>query len=70
MFYLGSIQAREVLYDVLSDSVKKGEMTEAMAVEVVKNALFGNANRVYALGLEPRNDDGIAHGITRITTLD
>jgi hypothetical protein len=53
VFYLGSIQAREVLYDVLSDSVKKGEITEAIAVEVVKNVLFGNANGVYALGLEP-----------------
>ena len=53
VFFLGSLQARETLYDVLSEFVKKGEMTEGKAVEVVKGALFGNANRVYALGLEP-----------------
>jgi len=53
VFYLGSVQARETLYDVLSDSVQRGELTEGRAVEVVKNVLFGNANRVYELGLDP-----------------
>jgi len=53
VFYLGSLQARETLYDVLSESVKKGELTESRAVEVVKGALFENANRIYSLGLEP-----------------
>lgn len=53
VFYLGSLQARETLYDVLSEFVKRGEMSEGRAVDVVKGALFGNANRIYALGLEP-----------------
>jgi hypothetical protein len=33
--------------------VRRKEMTEKSAIEVVKAALFGNANRIYALGLEP-----------------
>lgn len=53
VFYLSSLQARETLYDVLSDFVKRGEMSEERAVDVVKGALFWNANRIYALGLEP-----------------
>jgi hypothetical protein len=42
-----------VLYEVLKESVQREEMTVDKAVEVAKSALFGNANRVYALGLEP-----------------
>jgi len=52
-YYLGTIQAREALYEVLKECVSRKEMTEEKAVEVAKGALFGNANRVYALGLEP-----------------
>ncbi|KAH8101284.1 amidohydrolase-domain-containing protein [Cristinia sonorae] len=52
-YYLGTVQAREVLYDVLSASVKAQEMTEAQAIGVVKRALFDNANKLYNLGLEP-----------------
>jgi len=52
-YYIGSVQAREALYEVLKEGVRREEMTEERAVEVVKGALFGNANRVYSLGLEP-----------------
>jgi len=52
-YYLGAIQAREALYDVLSESVRNQELTEKQAVAVVQGALFHNANRVYNLGLEP-----------------
>lgn len=52
-YYLGTIQAREVLYDVLAESVEKGSLSETQAVGVVQRALFHNANRLYKLGLEP-----------------
>jgi len=52
-YYLGSIQAREVLYDVLSASVKAQEMTEAQAIGIVRRALFENSNKLYNLGLTP-----------------
>ncbi|KIK56197.1 hypothetical protein GYMLUDRAFT_47409 [Collybiopsis luxurians FD-317 M1] len=52
-FYLGTIQARQALYDVLSDIVSAGELTEAQAVRVVQNALFWNSDSVYKLGLKP-----------------
>ncbi|KDQ23862.1 hypothetical protein PLEOSDRAFT_1048816, partial [Pleurotus ostreatus PC15] len=52
-FYLGTIQARQALYEALADVVRHKEITEAQAAQIVRNALFYNANRVYALGLEP-----------------
>ncbi|KAG5645646.1 hypothetical protein DXG03_005637 [Asterophora parasitica] len=52
-YYLGTLQGRQALYDVLSETVHAGEITEAVAVEIVENALFHNANRIYNLGLEP-----------------
>lgn len=41
---------------VLSDSVTREELTEKQAIEIVENALFHNANRIYNLGLEPKTD--------------
>ncbi|KAJ7890617.1 amidohydrolase 2 [Mycena olivaceomarginata] len=52
-FYLGSIQARQALYHVLSESVALGELLENDAVTIVQNALFHNANKLYNLSLEP-----------------
>ncbi|KAF7308606.1 CBM1 domain-containing protein [Mycena chlorophos] len=52
-FYLGSLQAREALWRVLSTYVREGEMTEKDAIGVVKNVLFHNSNRLYKLGLVP-----------------
>ncbi|TCD63144.1 hypothetical protein EIP91_005903 [Steccherinum ochraceum] len=52
-YYLGTVQAREILYEVLSESVKHQEMTEAQAIGIVKRALFDNANKLYNLGLTP-----------------
>ncbi|KAJ7876825.1 amidohydrolase 2, partial [Mycena leptocephala] len=52
-YYLGSIQARQALYDVLSDSVALGELQESEAVAIVEGALFHNANKLYNLSLEP-----------------
>ncbi|KAF9219359.1 amidohydrolase 2 [Gyrodon lividus] len=52
-YYLGAIQAREALYEVLADSVRREELTEQQAVEIVENALFHNSNKIYRLGLEP-----------------
>ncbi|KAG6901944.1 hypothetical protein C0995_006466 [Termitomyces sp. Mi166 len=53
-YYLGSIQAREALYEVLSNIVRAGELAEGAAVEIVQNALFHNANRIYKLNLQPK----------------
>ncbi|KAJ6518718.1 amidohydrolase-domain-containing protein [Mycena sanguinolenta] len=52
-YYLGSIQARQALYDVLSESVALGELLEDEAVSIVQNALFHNSNKLYKLSLEP-----------------
>lgn len=52
-YVLGSIQAREAIYAVLNGSVERRELTEARAVEMVKNMLFDNANKVYQLNLQP-----------------
>ncbi|KAJ3503636.1 hypothetical protein NLJ89_g8342 [Agrocybe chaxingu] len=48
-YYLGSQQAREALYEVLAESVRRGELTEEEAVEVVQNALYRTAEKVYRL---------------------
>ncbi|KAF7309726.1 CBM1 domain-containing protein [Mycena indigotica] len=52
-FYLGCLQAREVLWQVLSDYLRRGELSEDEAVLIVQNALFHNANKLYKLALEP-----------------
>ncbi|KAH7882160.1 amidohydrolase 2 [Phlebopus sp. FC_14] len=52
-YYLGSMQAREALYEVLADTVRREELTEEQAVQIVQNALFHNSNEIYRLGLKP-----------------
>ncbi|KAF9230641.1 amidohydrolase 2 [Melanogaster broomeanus] len=52
-YYLGTLQAREALYEVLADSVRREELTEHQAVGIVQNALFHNSNRIYGLNLAP-----------------
>ncbi|KAJ8495480.1 hypothetical protein ONZ45_g1240 [Pleurotus djamor] len=52
-YYLGTIQARQALYAAISDIVKAGEITEAQGVQIIQNALFHNANRIYELQLQP-----------------
>ncbi|KAG5338107.1 hypothetical protein C0989_008240 [Termitomyces sp. Mn162] len=56
-YYLGSIQAREALYEVLSNIVRAGELSEAVAIDIVQKALFHNANRLYKLNLQPKVAD-------------
>ena len=38
---------------VLSEFLRKGDMSEKQAIDLTKKALFENANRVYNLDLEP-----------------
>ncbi|KAH8117636.1 amidohydrolase-domain-containing protein [Phellopilus nigrolimitatus] len=52
-YYLGTLQAREVLYEVLAESVRHEEITEQQAVGIVRRALFENSNSLYNLGLDP-----------------
>ncbi|KAL5533400.1 hypothetical protein ACEPAF_5176 [Sanghuangporus sanghuang] len=52
-YYLGTVQAREVLYEVLAESIRDGEVSEDQAVGIIRRALFQNSNRLYKLGLEP-----------------
>ncbi|KAL1737972.1 amidohydrolase-domain-containing protein, partial [Schizophyllum fasciatum] len=42
-YYLGTLQARQALYDVFSKCVEDGDLTEEEAVTMVENALFHNA---------------------------
>ncbi|KAI0632804.1 amidohydrolase-domain-containing protein [Trametes polyzona] len=53
-YYLGSLQARQALFEVLESSVRKSELTVAQAIGIAKRAFFENANRIYNLGLEPQ----------------
>ncbi|KDR74123.1 hypothetical protein GALMADRAFT_71467 [Galerina marginata CBS 339.88] len=48
-YYLGVFQAREALYEVLSEFVRKEEMTEGEAVKVIGRCLYDTAARVYQL---------------------
>ncbi|EMD35054.1 hypothetical protein CERSUDRAFT_116557 [Gelatoporia subvermispora B] len=52
-YYLGTIQAREVLFQVLEVSMRREELTLAQATAIVTKAFFENANRIYNLGLTP-----------------
>ncbi|KAG7447321.1 amidohydrolase 2 [Guyanagaster necrorhizus] len=52
-YYLGTLQARTALCEVLSELVTCGDLTENQAVKIVQDVLFHNSNRVYNLGLEP-----------------
>jgi len=58
-YYLGSLQAREVLFEVLQESVRREELTEQQAIGVAQRALFHNANKLYGLGLEPDLEFGL-----------
>jgi hypothetical protein len=48
-YYLGIVQARQALYDVLAELVVKGELTEKDGVRIIGLALFHTAKRVYQL---------------------
>ncbi|KLO15252.1 hypothetical protein SCHPADRAFT_914510 [Schizopora paradoxa] len=52
-YYLGTLQAREALFEVLEESVRREELSEEQAIGVAQRALFYNANKLYRLGLEP-----------------
>ena len=41
------------VYQVLSEFVQRGDITEVQAVGLTKRALFENTNKVYNLGLTP-----------------
>ncbi|RPD76968.1 hypothetical protein L226DRAFT_504889 [Lentinus tigrinus ALCF2SS1-7] len=53
-YYLGTLQARQALFEVLESSIRKWELTLPQAIGIVKRAFFENANRIYNLGLEPQ----------------
>ncbi|KZT69428.1 hypothetical protein DAEQUDRAFT_745245 [Daedalea quercina L-15889] len=53
-YYLGTIQARQALYEVLEASIRRDELTLAQAKSIVKSAFFDTANKVYHLGLLPQ----------------
>ncbi|CCM00965.1 uncharacterized protein FIBRA_03013 [Fibroporia radiculosa] len=53
-YYLGTLQARDAVYQVLEASMKRGELNLAQATGIAKRAFFENANRIYNLGLTPK----------------
>ncbi|KAI0729116.1 amidohydrolase-domain-containing protein [Fomitopsis betulina] len=55
-YYLGTLQARQALYQVLEASMRRGELTLAQATNIVKGALFDTSNTVYNLGLLPQTE--------------
>ncbi|KAF5353439.1 hypothetical protein D9756_008118 [Leucocoprinus leucothites] len=50
-FYLATCQSRQALYEVLSDTIELGSMTEAQAILTLENMFFHSSNRLYGLGL-------------------
>lgn len=50
-FYLSSVQSRDALYEVLNESVKRGELSSKKAVSLARAILFDNSNQLYKLGL-------------------
>ncbi|PWW71963.1 glutamine synthetase/guanido kinase [Tuber magnatum] len=52
-FALANMQIREVLGEVLSKCVAKGQLTVPQAADFVKDLLFENSNKLYKLGLVP-----------------
>jgi len=48
-YYLGILQAREALYEVLAEYVRRDELTEREAVRIVRDALYNTAARLYSL---------------------
>lgn len=50
-YLLAVVQVREVLWTVLRDYVRKGDLTSEQAVELVEDILFHNSNKLYDLGL-------------------
>jgi predicted TIM-barrel fold metal-dependent hydrolase len=53
-YYLGALQGRQALAEVLIETVSRNELSEAQAVQVAKRILFENSNKVYSLGLVPK----------------
>ena len=53
MFCHEESSSNRFAYQVLSEFVQKGDMTEKQAIGLTKRALFENTNRVYNLGLKP-----------------
>ncbi|KAK3942308.1 hypothetical protein QBC46DRAFT_78770 [Diplogelasinospora grovesii] len=51
-YLLAVMQMREVLETVLCEYVRKGHMGWRAAIELVKDVLFRNSNKLYRLGLE------------------
>ncbi|RPA97981.1 glutamine synthetase/guanido kinase [Choiromyces venosus 120613-1] len=52
-FALANMQIREVLGEVLSKRVAKGQLTVSQAGDFVKDLLFENSNKLYKLNLTP-----------------
>lgn len=53
LFLPAAALSADLVTQVLSEFVRREELKEQQAIEIVRNALFHNANRIYNLGLEP-----------------
>ncbi|KAF8594652.1 hypothetical protein BDV93DRAFT_611774 [Ceratobasidium sp. AG-I] len=50
-FYLGALQMREALTEILVDYVRRDELGFDNAIQVAKRMLFENSNKLYNLGI-------------------
>ncbi|KAF9529040.1 amidohydrolase-domain-containing protein [Crepidotus variabilis] len=48
-YYLAIQQAREILYEVLSESILRKEVNEGEATEIISKVLYNNAARLYGV---------------------
>ncbi|KAG9092726.1 hypothetical protein FRC06_011817 [Ceratobasidium sp. 370] len=50
-YYLGAVQTKDVIAEVLADNVARGDVHLGDAIKIAKRMLFENSNQLYNLGL-------------------
>lgn len=61
-YLLAVEQMREVVHTVLSDYVRKDDLSPAQAIQLVQDVLFNNPNKLYNLGLSIEKTTPSANG--------
>ncbi|KAG8696607.1 hypothetical protein FRC08_007050, partial [Ceratobasidium sp. 394] len=50
-YYLGAVQTKDVMAEVLAESIARGDIHLGDAIKIAKRMLFENSNQLYNLGL-------------------
>ncbi|QRV82041.1 glutamine synthetase [Ceratobasidium sp. AG-Ba] len=57
LFYLGAMQSKDAIAEVLADLVSRNEITYDDSIRIVERVLFKNSNQLYGLGLDYKELD-------------